>query len=588
MTRRIISGVFLLIALGVLGVILAGALTSGEQLIVRFLTAVIVAALALYVISDMRLQANDDAAAVGTRNTMPTPRVTVPTEPPADSTAAFMATVTGRRTDETSGHPISADDFSQDAEALVGAASNAGPNGPAGPSEPPHPHAGGGIGARSPFGALDQEMPYEDVDHRDQESPYEDDLDEAAQWPFNDDVEADGPTATEQGDVDGLVAMFANQPESTPEPVPAIAAIDDEIARLDDIAALNGMTAFDGAATDDERKQPIRRRRSKQGVRPTTGEHPLARPSSATIDGDAADVAIADDLDPDTMDRPLHHVTDDTAGPSTVDPDDTPDDHDDPAAESLVESDASATDVEVADVEVTADGGRDVPARNTADTETATDDAESATANETGDDDAETTTETTTDTEAIADDASAVGDRAGSESTDLVAEAEAEAVPAPSATTVDPDDDGAEDEGAAASQVVKAAEYADGPLAPIIDLRRPVATVEGVAEAIRSGEMEVISSLINQGLLTTEGPITDRDVRTMVYVAFTSAELRKILVAGGSVDGDNSHLELGDVDVFAPARLPRSTSSAAPEAPAPAPLSAGRGHTRELPDVQAL
>ena len=56
MAKRIVSGIFILTALGTLGVILAGAMTSGEQLIVRFLTAVTVAALALYVISDLRLQ----------------------------------------------------------------------------------------------------------------------------------------------------------------------------------------------------------------------------------------------------------------------------------------------------------------------------------------------------------------------------------------------------------------------------------------------------------------------------------------------------------------------------------------------------
>ncbi|MCP4227300.1 MAG: hypothetical protein GY773_28485 [Actinomycetia bacterium] len=36
----------------------------------------------------------------------------------------------------------------------------------------------------------------------------------------------------------------------------------------------------------------------------------------------------------------------------------------------------------------------------------------------------------------------------------------------------------------------------------------------------------------------------------MVYVAFTSNELRKILLAGGTLDGDLSQLDLGDVEVF--------------------------------------
>jgi len=68
---------------------------------------------------------------------------------------------------------------------------------------------------------------------------------------------------------------------------------------------------------------------------------------------------------------------------------------------------------------------------------------------------------------------------------------------------------------------------------------------------IRSGEMQVISTLIQQGMLSTSGPITDRDVRTMVYVAFTSNELRKLIRSGGTPDrirtGD---IDLGPVEVF--------------------------------------
>ena len=116
------------------------------------------------------------------------------------------------------------------------------------------------------------------------------------------------------------------------------------------------------------------------------------------------------------------------------------------------------------------------------------------------------------------------------------------------------------------------------PLAPIIDLRgdRPGHDPANIEAAIRSGELDVISSLIDQGLLSTEGPISDRDVRTMVFVAFSSNELRKILLAGGSVDGDNADLELGDVDVFwtrdsvppgSAAALPSATATATAEEP---------------------
>ncbi len=95
MTKRIVSGIFILTALGALGVILAGALTSGEQLIVRFLTAVIVAALGLYVISDLRLQADDQASGRRARSGPAT--FAAVGDLPANSTAAFMATVTAPR-----------------------------------------------------------------------------------------------------------------------------------------------------------------------------------------------------------------------------------------------------------------------------------------------------------------------------------------------------------------------------------------------------------------------------------------------------------------------------------------------------------
>ncbi|MEL6984534.1 MAG: hypothetical protein AAFO29_19055, partial [Actinomycetota bacterium] len=96
-----------------------------------------------------------------------------------------------------------------------------------------------------------------------------------------------------------------------------------------------------------------------------------------------------------------------------------------------------------------------------------------------------------------------------------------------------------------------AVDYADAPLAPIIDLRN-VADSGGpdIDEAIDAGEVEVVAALIEQGMLSTDGPISDRDVRTMVYVAFTSNELRKLLAAGGSPDGPNPGIDLGPVELF--------------------------------------
>ncbi len=104
----------------------------------------------------------------------------------------------------------------------------------------------------------------------------------------------------------------------------------------------------------------------------------------------------------------------------------------------------------------------------------------------------------------------------------------------------------------ATSQQIEAANYVDAPLAPIIDLREvhSFQTAGTVDNAIRAGEVEVISTLIEQGMLSTEGEISDRDVRTMVYVAFTSNELRKLLLAGGTPDGPNQGLDLGPVELF--------------------------------------
>jgi hypothetical protein len=111
-------------------------------------------------------------------------------------------------------------------------------------------------------------------------------------------------------------------------------------------------------------------------------------------------------------------------------------------------------------------------------------------------------------------------------------------------------------------QVVSAADYADAPLAPIIDLRGPATIETDIEAAIQSGEVEVIATLIEQGMLSTAGPISDREVRTMVYVAFTSNELRKLLRAGGQPDSPDRAVDLGPVELFdpqlhkpAPARL---------------------------------
>ncbi len=92
----------------------------------------------------------------------------------------------------------------------------------------------------------------------------------------------------------------------------------------------------------------------------------------------------------------------------------------------------------------------------------------------------------------------------------------------------------------------------------VVDLREVIDLREGenlefdesLEEAIQLGETTVVNTLMDQGMLSTEGEITDRDVRTMVYVAFTSNELRKLIKAGGVPGGENAELELGPVELF--------------------------------------
>ena len=89
-------------------------------------------------------------------------------------------------------------------------------------------------------------------------------------------------------------------------------------------------------------------------------------------------------------------------------------------------------------------------------------------------------------------------------------------------------------------------------LASVIDLRKAqsVEVTSNVDSAIKAGEKKVVSTLVDQGMLSTDGELSDRDVRTMVYVAFTSNELRKLIKAGGNPNEPNSGLELGPVELF--------------------------------------
>lgn len=481
MTRRIVSGVFLLIALGVLGVIIAGALTSGEQLVVRFLTAIIVAALALYVISDLRLQASDEAAAAASaRATVPAPRITTGEEHPPNSTAAFMATVTGKKSKTTESISIGATPQPRQAEPVPAAAATE-------PEVALHTTATAAPGRLQPVraehdaAAIDRPRTLGGTDIDPDAtmdapaSPYDDADDEATAWPFNDaEMEPSTSDLAELDDVEGLVAVFAKRTEQ----------------QLSESKTLT----LAGHTVDSHTVGG-----GKGGDSPTAFE-------TAFGAGDGDDGADSDD--------------EETAPKGQKDLDDL-----------ATNGGGVTTQMEkpTEGVDATTNGG--VPMAGQPE--------RIARSNH-----------------GVPSDESGVA---------ALARLTAELPTLPAAQGADT--------------------YTSTGIAPIIDLRPAKTTpASGIESAIRSGEYGVIASLIEQGMLTTEGPITDRDVRTMVYVAFTSSELRKILAAGGTVDGDNSDLELGGVDVFRPPAVGDAVDRhpfAALDAP-----DDGDGH--EFPRSQAL
>ncbi len=577
MTRRILSGVFLLVALAVLGVILAGALTSGEQLIVRFLTAIIVAALALYVISDLRLAATDEAAASGSRATTQAPRITTaPADVPPNSTAAFMATVTGRRS-RTDDGPISADEFSADAESLL-TSDDAGDEQQLGGRRITRRRTPPSVFSSEIDRPAPSKTDYPTGD--DGPSPYGADLDEAAAWPFNDtppteepetanpetisasprSVAVDGGTeigsplaegnggddeSAEQDldEIDDLVAMFTRQTEQELE------------ARRRD-------TGSDDTDSDDAEA-------AVSALRPAPDTVLAAPPAAETSNfltpvGAAAVTGDSDDPDLDTP-GPMATSDHKAKWQRAESPEWT-------GLESVTIGDDTATQDGIATGSSATNATRE-GAIAVADEMTATAEGPASSAGPALDAPPPTGPPRST----TAPEAPSVGRPQSPTPTTPAIDEERPAAPTPSR----PDRRVAPLTMRQRPAPVAAADYADEAIAPIIDLR-PNPAAAGIDAAIRSGELEVISSLIDQGLLSTDGPVTDRDVRTMVYVAFTSSELRKILLAGGTVDGDNGDLDLGQVEVFADPQPTPFGHSASPRG-LPAPRIEAH-----LPDSQAL
>ncbi len=75
-------------------------------------------------------------------------------------------------------------------------------------------------------------------------------------------------------------------------------------------------------------------------------------------------------------------------------------------------------------------------------------------------------------------------------------------------------------------------------------------SLSAVNSAIADGERSIISSLMDRGVLSVEGPITNEDVTTMIYVAFTSSELRSLLNKGGTIDGVNGEISLAGLGIY--------------------------------------
>lgn len=79
----------------------------------------------------------------------------------------------------------------------------------------------------------------------------------------------------------------------------------------------------------------------------------------------------------------------------------------------------------------------------------------------------------------------------------------------------------------------------------VIDLRD--ATPEQIRRGVASGQRALIDLLVEQGDLTGHGPITDHDVRTLVFVAVSARDLVGALLGAGALDPDRSTPAIGEL-----------------------------------------
>ncbi len=76
-------------------------------------------------------------------------------------------------------------------------------------------------------------------------------------------------------------------------------------------------------------------------------------------------------------------------------------------------------------------------------------------------------------------------------------------------------------------------------------------TSNEIMDVVRTQESHLVDTLIDEGVLSTEGPLTDKDIRTMVFVAVSSTELIDVLTEGqreavALQRGSKSELGTGD------------------------------------------
>ncbi len=407
MTKRVLSGVFILVALIALGVIIAGALNSGDQLLVRFLTAVVVAALGIYVISDLRLQTDDAMKATATSsNSFRDMTMAVSSNSPVAkpvtqmvpvSTAEFMDTVTS-----TSNQRVAF----EDQKVAVGALATADGDG-------------------SP-----QDFYFSDSDFSEDPDGIFVDMEID---PGSDSLEEDAATS------EVLVSDVSETIPSIFQEEDMLLDSDlDEKAEITDDVSLP--TLIDSVSDDEGHSWPDEDAESEASTEVAEGQD-LTNEAIVVEDIFKSDKDLFASLEAE-----LEHL--------------------EPIMQEQLAGDSEVKVVSLLDAEGNVKSlGRLEPK---------------------------------------------------------------------------------ETEEELAKPTVSEA------LAPIIDLRegQSVEVASTIDAAIKTGELEVISTLIEQGMLSTEGEISDRDVRTMVYVAFTSNELRKVIKAGGNPDEPNPDIDLGPVELF--------------------------------------